>query len=354
MNKIKVLHITDTPKAGSPIRITQCLNKYSDIVSARCLQTSTFKGHPTLGNIEFDIDIQYNPYDSNQLEGLQNILDKCDIVHLHTPNIDNNGLIPNRDIFNKPCILHVHNGFTQVNDYIRKNHKAIAVVAQYQPSFYPDDYILPNMIDINDPDLQPIYCNNKIPKVFYSYAYTSEQDNTLADKGARYIIPVLEKLEAEGLIKAEFHHNKSYRELIKIKQQCDICIGDIMTGSFHLTELEALSQGLMVICNINDNTDLSMKYVSSNYNPYLLYHNPFIPTLHNKEEQSIQQRLYDTIRIALDRDLQRYDKSQNRQWMFNNWNPALLVEYYEDLYNHVLNNKPLNKCMTYNQLIWSK
>jgi len=332
---IKVLHISNTYKAGSPIRIVQCLNKYSDNkIKCNLITLGDFKNNKRLGNLKYDIDYLYN---KNDINIYQKLFDEADIIHCHYEA--NTNVIPDRNLLNKKCIFHHHNFVKNIkNDFYCKK----LVVGQYQPRIHPDALIVPNIIDIYDDILMPVKEKYDKTTIFFSYSNTSEKEGTWNDKGVRYIKPILEKIKNNNKnIDIKIYTNKPYKELMQIKQKCHISIDDIMNKSFHLTALEAASQGLITITAIDEQTKIVIDYFINN-KEIINNELPF----YNVNRLNLELTLLDIINSNKIEVLQKYA----RIWMEKYWSPQKMIKYYIDIYENIKYGNEIQYCKTFNEL----
>ena len=149
MRKIKVLHLSDTPLSGSPVRISKLINKYSDDFESRHMVF-----HRTFGYREFDTDLVSSAMLSHESE--ERIYEWADIIHYHNRwRRQEIFKVLERDPPHRPAVIQMHSPRNDGEDFSDevKSGIPLAIIAQYHVRQWPElSFIVPNVVDIEDPE----------------------------------------------------------------------------------------------------------------------------------------------------------------------------------------------------------
>ncbi len=322
---MNILHTAKTFVAGVPIRLTNFLNKYSKEVNARCLiKRPKDLYFPDNSNIIWD---------NGNVEILKSLIKWADIIHIHnSPPFRNNdewGLI--RD---KTVILHLHSepqscyGFFENMNANGIKLSANLCIAQYQAIYVElPKTIVRNVVDINDPLLQPVYEQYEKPLITYSPTNTLDIERVKkrgqgewAYKSYTEVMKVFNFFgDKHKTIDYRVITGTPYEEHLKLKQKANIHIDEFNSGSYHLSSLEGLSQGSIVIANI-----------ASWMKEFLVefLHCVTLPWFTTNSKDFMQ----DFSNLLGQRDLFLEAQKQSREWMEEFWNPELVLNDYMGVY----------------------
>lgn len=194
-----------------------------------------------------------------------------------------------------------------------------------------DTFIVPNIIPINDEILIPNKVENEIKKVFYSASSPNSMWITRWNtKGLPEIDYCFNKLKEKANFEFQTIQNLPYVDCQKIKQNSDIVIGDITSGSYHLTDLESLSQGKPTFTYLDSRSQLTLtNLLGCNDLPFI-----------NTRLEEIELPFLEIIK---DKNLQKEIGQFSRFWIEKYYNEQKLVKFYEEAYEKVLNNEPLHR-----------
>jgi hypothetical protein len=202
------------------------------------------------------------------------------------------------------------------------------VVAQFQARQFPECEVVPNAIPIDDPYHTPIEKDigtpafrakefNSIPRICYSPSNVKLKGWN--NKGHDEVIMAMKnvKLPHEFIV----IHNKPFYECLKIKQSCDICIDEVVTGSYHMSSLEAMSQGLAVINNIDRECEETLhKWTNSGVGTH-----PFIKANPHTLANKIMELLMNRVKL---REAQAFSRS----FMKTHWNTEKICKRFMEIY----------------------
>lgn len=325
-SKLNIVHISKTNCAGSFWNLHNALNTYSSIKS-RVITSST-----TTNGLSYPEDVLLS--DKRQVAKL---IEEADLIHFHN-NMDKNGaeMQPYRHLLrNKPAILQFHSepdvlkkdllGRSAVN----KSDLTKLVVAQKHSRFYPNAIPVPNIVDINNPLLMPKKKKvNNIPIVMY--CPTDKKDyqnykNTCRGKGYSQTLEILRKLELKGVLNLIVRDKVPWKELMHLRANADILIDECVTGGYHITSLEGLSQGLATFAYLDKKT-INQICQSTGSSPQEL---PWV----NTAIDSLEDNLY---YLANNLHVLKEYQLKARAWMEKYWSPELCIQHYLNIYNKVI------------------
>lgn len=331
-NKL-VVHISRSPLAGAPIRMINALNEYTDY-EARLINTNP----DCYGKRTFPEDLVWKKDRDICLD----LISRADIIHFHHYfDLENNFLGVNflKDT-KKDCkfLRHYHtdlntltSGDKQLAEEFTKDSLNRVVIPHYPERTFLDSHILPNIIPIYDENMKPKQINNKKVKVLYSASTkASRHEERWATKGYPEVTKKLKYLSK----KLDFEYIElfgvPYEKAMKIKQTADIIIGDIVTGSYHLTELEALSQGKVVISYLDARSVMTLiNVVGCDDLPFV---NATLDELNNILKELIENK-------ALREEIGAF----SRDWIEKYYDDKVLVNKFVEVYDKILNNVTIKR-----------
>lgn len=310
--KMNVLHLSDAPLSGSPVRISQLLNKYTEHKSRHITWEPVIQGRL------YDTDLVGSQMTKDEIKEL---LDWADVVHYHNrwrrqKIFANTGLgFPGK----KKSVIQIHSP-RQSEDFSDEVASGLpfAVVAQYQVREWPElTYIVPNVVDINAPaykrELPPMRT-----RAVVSYSPSNCNGKGWNSKSYEIVAPILKKMSLAGSAYFQLITSQPHDMVMSLKRTADIGIDEISTGSYHLSSLEYLALAVPCFANIDQSTAKVIKDLTgATTMPWLLA---------NKEnfKSTLEKILKDKSWQSLG--------TQSRDWMERFWNPQFLAKQYIDLY----------------------
>lgn len=311
---LKVLHLSDTPLSGSPIRISALLAKYGGIESRHMVWREK------LGYREYGADISGKVQSHQYLHYL--IYEWADVLHFHNR-------WKRQEIFKalkceppkKPSVIQIHSP-RDSEDFSEevKSGIPLAVIAQYHVRQWPElRFIVPNVVDIYHKD----YVSTKEPRPLpymptVSYAPSNTNMPGWNDKSYGVVAPVLKRMRIAGTVDYQLICKAPFDDVMIKKKQADIGIDEVSTGSYHLSSLEYLSLGVGCFANIDPLTEKAIKDVTGATTI------PWIRATKDNFERVLRNILKDQswpeIGVA------------SRVWMEEYWNPNLLCSHYLKMY----------------------
>ncbi|UZP66149.1 glycosyltransferase family 1 protein [Desulfovibrio mangrovi] len=268
---MRIVHFAVTPLAGAPLRIVQAINAHTEH-SARLVDLCRY------GTEDFGQDVVF----SETPELVMELVEQADIIHFHNYlDLDNTQFAPIdfrklqrkgklfiRHFHSHPELVASRMGIT-AQELLAQDIPAL-VIAQFQERFYPKAYIVPNFI----PEDDPLYMPAPTPvrhDVFFSPtnfkgAWDCRWNTKAAPQTQNAIMAACKQAGASWVL---VHKTPLYRTLA-LKQASRIVVDDLTTGSYHLTGLEALSQGKPVLAYLDERTSSIMQHFSGTAeNPFI-------------------------------------------------------------------------------------
>lgn len=340
-DKKNVLHLAKTSLAGAPIRIVEALNKYTNYNARLATYLPITLSD---GQYMFKEDITWqNP---NQRSEILELVKNADIIHMHhymNTDLSNPFMIDLNKVTKPNCkfLRHFHSSHDYISkteirfeDNYQKDKLPKVVIPHYPERTFLNLDIVPNIIPINESLYTPYETNNtKLKIVFSASNKASRKSDRWATKGYPEVSDLLRQLSLKYNFEYIEINNITFAEAMKIKQQADIVIGDVVTGSYHLTELEALSQGKPTI------TYLDGRSVMTFMNTFKTQDIPFI----NANIDSLEQVISDLIS---DRELLKQIGKFSRAWIEKYYDDSILINKFVEIYDNILQDKDITRTNT--------
>jgi len=311
---MRILHLSDTPLSGAPLRLSNMLKKHNkDVMSAHVTWTDK------VGYRDFGYDLLGCRESKESLDYL--IYEWADIIHYHNR-------WKRQEIFKflgkwppkKPSVIQIHSprfseGFLEeINSGV-----PLAVIAQYHVRQWPElSYIVPNVVDITE--LAPIKKPASIvPKI--SFAPSNTTCGGWDNKGYHEVMQILKPMKHTAGITLDLINQRPFSEAIERKAYADLGIDEIVTGSYHLSGLEYLALGVGCFSGIDAQTEKVLKDLTG------CAEQPFIRADKNSFKRILN-------RILMDGSWHGLGESA-REWMEKYWSPQLLSEHYLNMYRRL-------------------
>lgn len=341
---INCLHISYTPLAGAPIRLTNALNKHTNI-KARLIDFNPNQ----YGERVFEEDLIWQKNKEECLELIKN----ADIIHFHHWMLldDNNFKINFLKEAKKNCkfvrqfhsqINFITAGDEKLKEIIMNETIPYSALPGNSYSAFPKTVIphspergflnakvVPNIIPINDEEYKPLKTNNDKPVIFYSYTFNNKGFSKRWDtKGYPEVSKLLERFrDFANIVKIT---NTPFEQCLKLKRESDIVIDDIVTGSYHLTSLEALSQGKPTAAYLDNRTQFILRELTG------AKELPFVNV-------KLEEAKYVLEELCKDKKLREEIGDYSRKWMEKYYNDKDLVKIYKKTYEDILNGKDISR-----------
>jgi hypothetical protein len=328
---VLVAHVALTPLAGSPTRIVDALNRHTEIEAKLVILRPDAYGNRTFnGGINWQIDRD------QAMEALQH----ADIVHLHHYfELDQNPFGIN---FSQECHrasfvrqFHTHPLTVAGGDCSRAREIVESalpqlVVGQYHERFFPRARIVPNIVPIADELYKPLTQHSSDPVVYFAPTVDYPADivpingTRWETKGARETEALLRRvIESCGKGRLLVRRNIAHEQCLREKQASDIAIDEMVTGSFHLSSLEALAQGLPTFAYLDSRCLDTLAELTGTHA------HPWLNVRLEDAEASLRELIKDSV---LRRELGVFA----HDWMEKYYSECQMVRHYVRAYQDIL------------------
>jgi ubiquinone/menaquinone biosynthesis C-methylase UbiE len=331
LNSIKVLHIAITPLAGAPIRIVNALKRHTDVGARLVVLNPGAYNQRT-----FDDDLVWEADKCQVLD----LLREADLVHFHHYfELESN---PFGVDFRETCLrakfvrqFHTHpltiaSGDITLARQIVGSFIPQLVIGQHHERFYPWARVVPNIVPLDHELYQPVERGGTEPAIFFA---------PTVDYPATSVAPVNTRWETKGAAETEalllhaikvcgkgrvyVRRNIPHNQCLREKQGSDIAIDEMVTGSFHLSSLEALAQGVPTFAYLDSRSlETLAELTGAHTHPWL-----------NFRLEEAEQPL---IELINDSELRREMGAFARYWMEKYYNDREMVSHYVHAYEDLL------------------
>lgn len=326
---MKVVHLALTPLAGAPIRLVRALNRHTT-VQARLVNANP----AAYGTRVFDEDIDWRTQRAEALDAIAG----ADLVHCHHwMDLRRNPF--GVDLSRRRVLRHFHSEPGFVAHHARITPQTILdderpqlVVGQFHERLYPGARPVPNLLDFERIDeaeraVAAAPQADAMPRVaFQPTTDTPAAADRWNTKGAPETRRLLGALAARHGFEADIATDLPHGEALQRKRRAAVVIDEMVTGSFHLSGLEALALGRPTFGWLDARmTAVLAAFTGSDSLPWIN-----LP-LHQLEEPLL---------VFLEsRDLRDAVGEQSRRWMRLHWDTARLVQAYVRAYEDVANGR---------------
>lgn len=323
---MKVVHISATPLAGSPIRIVNALNKYTD-VQARSINLDA----KAYGVLTFPEDLLWN----ENREECEDLIRQADILHFHHwfdfSSKENPFKFDFISAMKKGAryLIHWHSNPMTISSLVGQSVDSIVnseipqmVVAQFHESYYPNAFPVPLIVEVKS--LSPKLVQAEKPVVFFSpsskrHAYEERWET----KGKPEIVKLLNDLKMERKLDYKLVENIPFDECNKMRAECDIVIDDMVTGGFHTTSLESMALGKPTFSYMDARTQMVLSQLTNTTDCPLI-------NVRYLDAKSILRELAENRQLRT--DLGQF----SRDWMLKYYSEEKMVACYKRAYSNLL------------------
>ena len=308
---MKVVHISDYPLSLAPYRLS--LVQKEGGIDARLINYSD--RYPSGLPFLHDVLVQ------ESLDLATQLLEDADVIHYH--DAWKNGLVfqnyPHlwEVVKNKPSAIQFHSfRWPHFEESLQEPSLTKLVIAQCQARFYPECTPVPNAVPIYDEFHQPTWTENEVPVIGFTPS-NCEDKRPWTYKGCAETMDVL-----KDKYQYKFATQVPWKEAMATRSSCDIAIDEIITGSYHMCSLEALSQGLATIANLDELCiDALEKVTGSRKHPWIIA-SP--DTLESKLNHLIEDKAF-----------LKSKRQESRKYMEKYWDPQALADRFRNIYEQI-------------------
>jgi hypothetical protein len=327
---MKVVHLAKTPTAGSPIRIVTALNAHSGV------QARLVVGNPNhYGARIFDGDLGW---EEDREEALAEI-DAADIIHIHRfmdfrdrpfgldfDDLSRRGKALIRQFHANPHVMADRFGWPV--GHIVDDPVPQLVIGQFHERFYPRARVVPNLVPLEDERYTPAEKPGNPVIVFFAPSETTRSawDSRWETKAYPETQDLLGRIARDsGEVEMDVRTETPFNECLEARRRSHIAIDELATGSYHLSSLESLGQGVPTMAYLDQRTQWTIgELTGAEALPWI--------NVHLEEAEK-------ALRVLInDADLREETGRRSREWMLKYWNDREMVQHYvrayEDLLEH--------------------
>lgn len=312
---MKILHLSDTTLSGSPYRLSQLYNKYSGHEARHIVWLRT------IFNRTFQCDMVGSEMSQDER---QYWLDWADVIHYHN-RWRRQEIFKFHKVPNKPSVIQIHSPRqSKIEDDFKDEVNSgipLAIIAQYHPRQWPEKkFIIPNVVDIYSPDHMPIQKQYRnVPMI--TYAPSNCNCRGWDDKSYSLVNSTLRRMAIRQKVYYTRITGMPHNECLMLKQESNIGVDEVATGSYHMSTLEYLSMGVATIVYTDEQTEKVVKDLTGCDS---------FPWVHNgiRNFEGPLNRLI---------NLKQYEEigRKSRLWMEKFWAPDVLCEHFNNMYNNL-------------------
>lgn len=311
---MKILHLSSTTLSGAPYRLSQVYNKYSGHESRHICWTDI------IYNRVFPCDLVGSAMSKDELK---HWLDWADVLHFHN-RWKRQEIFKDVSMPDKPSVIQIHSPREEEGHHEEvASGVPLAIIAQYHVRQWPElEFIIPNVVDIYDGIHQPP--KEKLKKVLplISYAPSSPCGRGWNRKSYPTVSPILKRMFFGRKIFYDRLVGLPYLECMKKKQQADIGIDEISTGSYHMSSLEYLSMGVCTIGRLDEQTEKVLKDLTGAQTL------PWTQTTEGKFKHLI-------VELVNNPEMVKHHGNEARLWMEKYWDPKVLCSHFTNMYERL-------------------
>lgn len=317
---MNIVHISNTPVAGSPGNIVSALNRHTSMRARHVVFNAN-----AYGNRSFACDIDWRSAPDEAYAAVE----QADVIHLHqhfsledTFGADFVGCIQG-----KKAVRQFHSapdlwaaGKPDVMRRIMAEPIPHLVIAQGPERFYPHARVVPNLVPLYDLRYLPAAESPGLPLVVFSPSgRTSAWRKRWETKGVPQTLALLRKLERAGLCRVQLIVDMPHDACLRAKQAAAVALDECVTGNYHLSGLESLSQGKPTLGYLDARVQSQLRRLTGASDL------PWVDVRLEEAEGPLRDLLSDP-------GLRAEVGAASRAWMETYYDEARLVEHYCSVY----------------------
>ncbi len=322
--KRRVLHISSTNCAGAIWNLHRLMNADGRLESR--VATASSRTRSTSMSRTYPQDISWR-----DTSGFHAAIERADILHFHNfVDAQSPALAPfAKDLAKKPAVLQVHSEPAVLKPHFpgrdpsTRKDIPVLVIAQKHARFYPN--AKPVLNALIPQDFSVVSERSQPPRVVFTPTdladYPAAQP-TCRGKGYKATKAVLSRLEREGCLRASIQTSICFEAAMRLSAGASAKIDECVTGGYHLTSLEALSQGLAAIAWLDPETRRLLCEMSGSDDSDLPWISVRMPDLEETLRHLVKQP--DALAKA---------GALGRTWMQKHWTPEAVLDPIFEVYN---------------------
>lgn len=319
---LSILHLSKSPVAWAPHRICSALNRLPDYQAQWVI--------PKVDDSTADMVIAMEQQPERVIAAAQ----AADVIHLH------NGVLLDEPAFKPLNLLAM---FKQGKAFVRHYHSTpqtasynepareremlsdgvpSVVIAQYPERFFPDSYVVPNLIGTDLlGELKP--AQRDIDLSFMPSKMVSAWSSRWDTKAMPQSHAILKRWSQQHGLRYEAPRQRAWSQVMDIRSRCRVCCDDLVTGSYHLAALESMLAGSVALNYLDDRSDFLLRYMAG------------------ASQHPLISVPYEQLTVVLERlwsDLPAMEElgAASRQWIQDYWADMKQIERFVAMYRLLL------------------
>lgn len=321
---MRVIHLSLTPLAGAPIRIVNALNRHTDTV-ARLIDFDPER----YGRRVFPEDLVWK---RDRDESLAALAEADLVVAHHFFDFRSNPFgVDLTRVVRPTCrfVRQFHSSIASVCRFMNVTEQEIRgdpcpklVIPHCPERSFLDARIVPNIVPIQEEAYRPLHEAKPKPVIFFSATYKDSCWTWRWEtKGYPEVVRLLKRQRDSADL--DIVYGAPFDECLRRKRRSDIAIDDLATGSYHLTSLESLAQGIPTLSYLDNRTqNVLCELVGADRLPFV--------NVHWQEAEPVLREL------LADASLRREIGCVSREWMERYYSEAAMVKHHVKAYQDVL------------------
>ncbi len=324
---MRIVHFSTTACAGGPYRLVSLLKKHSNF-DVRLIDLKRWGRYPH--------DIVYEDDKEKALE----VADKADVIQFH------NYYDQNSRFFNELDFKALKRKGVKILCQFRSEPNTIAlnaktttseilsydipttVIAQFQERFYPHARVVPNAVSSNEAIYRP---NKKESEydILFSPTNTGEAwKNRWNTKGYPETVQIMNRLKKNENCRIKVISGKPVADVLLEKQKSRIVLDDMVTGSYHMSGLEALCQAKTVLCYLDQRTSNVLQEITGSEK---------IPFVNVRLEDAFYVLKY----LVNNEHITSEIGLEGRKWIDKYWSEEKIADHFIDIYSKIVEDPSL-------------
>ncbi len=202
------------------------------------------------------------------------------------------------------------------------------VIGQFHERFYPRARVVPNIVPVDDERYTPLVGSADSVTIFFAPSETTRSawDSRWETKAYPETQKMLQKLASRyRQVEVDIRTETPFAECLQARRRSQISIDELATGSYHLSSLESLAQGIPTLAYLDHRTQWTVRSLTGATElPWINVHLDAAPGI-------LESLIEDSeLRAALG--------AYSREWMIKYWRDRDMVQHYVRAYSDLLEN----------------
>jgi len=197
------------------------------------------------------------------------------------------------------------------------------VIAQYPERFYPQARVVPNVVPIATPEYQPSDEDIDFDLLCTPSKMRGAWTHRWATKGGPEVAAIMERVARRTNCTTRLITGRPLTEVLAAKRRCRILIDDLVTGSYHVSGLEAMALAKPAVTFLDSRTETVLRAITGTAI------SPFI----NVRLEDAEEVLVELVKHPqASAEWGRY----SRAWIEQYWSEVVTVPHYDRVYHDLL------------------